>query len=230
MIRGFGAYDQIEEVAERLYRESLIYPPVDVVSTLDALRTSEEGLAREVMDLVVYNVRLAQAQQTLVCQDTGLPIFWVRVGRVSINLERVTRSIRKGVEEATRKWSLRSSVCHPLSRHNPQTNTGVGVPIIHFEAIDEEKECIDIHILPKGSGSENQSFFKMLDPAEGIKGIKKFVLESVIRAGPKGCPPYIVGVGIGGSADLCMWLAKLFSESLENPILSQKSLLWSKNF
>lgn len=207
-MREFRAYDRLQDLAGRLYRQALVHAPKDVVLALAGAREREEGLAREIMELVVHNVELAEANDTLICQDTGLPIYWVRVGpEVALDLRRAVEAIRRGVEEATRRFSLRSSVCHPLSRQNPQTNTGLGVPVVHFEAL-EEGDYIEVHALPKGSGSENQTFFAMLDPAQGLAGIKRFVVESVFRAGPKGCPPYVVGVGLGGSADLCMWLAK----------------------
>lgn len=207
-MREFRAYDRLQDLAGRLYRQALVHAPKDVVLALAGAREREEGLAREIMELVVYNVELAEANDTLICQDTGLPIYWVRVGpEVALDLHRVVQAIRRGVEEATQRFSLRSSVCHPLSRQNLQTNTGLGVPVVHFEAL-EEGDYLEVHALPKGSGSENQTFFAMLDPAQGLAGIKRFVVEGVFRAGPKGCPPYLVGVGLGGSADLCMWLAK----------------------
>jgi fumarate hydratase subunit alpha/L(+)-tartrate dehydratase alpha subunit len=207
-MRQFRAYDHLQDWAGRLYRQALVQAPKDVVLALARTRDREKGLAREIMELVVNNIEIAEANDTLICQDTGLPIYWVKVGSgVALNLHRVVEAIRRGVEEATRRFALRSSVCHPLSRQNPQTNTGLGVPVVHFEAL-EDGDYIEIHALPKGSGSENQTFFTMLDPAQGLNGVKQFVVESVLRAGPKGCPPYVVGVGLGGSADLCMWLAK----------------------
>jgi fumarate hydratase subunit alpha/L(+)-tartrate dehydratase alpha subunit len=160
------------------------------------------------LDLVIHNIQLAEERRLLVCQDTGLPIYWLRVGRgLAIDGIKLKDAIRRGVERATAHYSLRSSVCHPVTRQNPQTNTGHLVPVIHVEFLDDG-DFLEMTVLPKGSGSENQTFFQMLSPADGLDGVKRFVLDSVLRAGPKGCPPYIVGVGLGGSADLCMLLAK----------------------
>ena len=102
---------------------------------------------------------------------------------------------------------LRSSVVHPLTRKNEHTSGGIGVPVIHFE-FDERAEKVEIEMIPKGSGSENNSFLRMAIPAEGIDAIKRFVVDCVIAAGGKTCPPTIVGVGVGGTSDLCVHLAK----------------------
>lgn len=102
---------------------------------------------------------------------------------------------------------MRSSIVSPLKRENRQTSTGEGIPVIKYNFVSDS-DCLDILFIPKGSGSENMSFMKMLVPADGVKGIKKFVLEHIVGAGAKPCPPTIVGVGIGGSSDLVMALAK----------------------
>jgi fumarate hydratase subunit alpha/L(+)-tartrate dehydratase alpha subunit len=144
----------------------------------------------------------------IVCQDTGLPIYWVEIGgELNFNGALLSDAITRGTERATIEHPLRSSVCAPITRENRQTNSGVRIPIIHYEFV-RDSGVLDILFMPKGSGSENMSFLKMLDPADGVKGIKRFVLESVVEAGGKPCPPTIVGVGIGGSSDLCMLLAK----------------------
>src|SRR5436305_7326974 len=144
----------------------------------------------------------------LVGQDAGIPICWVEIGgKLRLDGARLTAAITRGTERATKEHPLRSSIVSPLKRENRQTSTGEGIPIIHFDFVAGSSE-LDILFMPKGSGSENMSFMKMLVPADGINGIKKFVLENVVGAGAKPCPPTIVGVGIGGSSDLCMALAK----------------------
>ena len=117
-------------------------------------------------------------------------------------------AIRRGCERATTEHPLRSSVVHPLTRKNEQTSCGVGVPIINVD-FDGRDETVEIEMIPKGSGSENGSFLQMLIPADGVKAIKRFVIDKVIECGGRVCPPTIVGVGIGGTSDLCMHIAKV---------------------
>jgi tartrate/fumarate subfamily iron-sulfur-dependent hydro-lyase alpha chain len=144
----------------------------------------------------------------MVCQDTGIPIYWVEIGgKLRLDGARLSQAIVRGTERATREHPLRSSIVSPLTRQNRQTSTGERIPIIHYDFV-ADSDILDILFMPKGSGSENMSFMKMLVPADGVAGIKRFVLEQVIGAGAKPCPPTIVGVGIGGSSDLCMTLAK----------------------
>jgi len=116
-------------------------------------------------------------------------------------------AIRRGCERATREYPLRSSIVHPLTRRNEHTSCGIEVPVIHIDFIDD-RDTLRIEMIPKGSGSENNSFLKMAVPAEGIDAIKTFVIDCVLLAGGKTCPPTIVGVGIGGTSDLCVALAK----------------------
>jgi tartrate/fumarate subfamily iron-sulfur-dependent hydro-lyase alpha chain len=103
---------------------------------------------------------------------------------------------------------LRSSVVHPITRKNEQTSCGARIPIINVD-FDEREETVEVEMIPKGSGSENGSFLEMLIPADGVKAIKRFVIDRVIELGGRVCPPTIVGVGIGGTSDLCMHLAKI---------------------
>jgi fumarate hydratase subunit alpha len=136
------------------------------------------------------------------CQDTGIPLFFIR-GHHEEGLE---EAIRNGVRRATEEIPLRPNVVDPISRENPGDNVGSGMPHITWEPVGHE--VIDIVYMPKGAGSENMSTLGMLNPADGMRGIKEFVLDAVVRAGGKPCPPTIVGVGIGGSSDMAMQLAK----------------------
>jgi fumarate hydratase subunit alpha/L(+)-tartrate dehydratase alpha subunit len=117
-------------------------------------------------------------------------------------------AIRKGCERATREYPLRSSIVHPLTRKNEHTSCGIGVPVIHVDFSDAI-DGLKIEMIPKGSGSENNSWLKMAIPAEGVDAIKTFVIDCVLNAGGRTCPPTIVGVGVGGTADLCVHLAKI---------------------
>ena len=114
----------------------------------------------------------------------------------------------RGCERATTEFSLRSSVVHPITRRNAQTSCGIRVPIIHVD-FDDRPETVAVEMIPKGSGSENGSFLQMLLPSDGIGAAKRFVIDRVIELGGRVCPPTIVGVGLGGTSDLCMHLAKV---------------------
>lgn len=209
IVAGPEFYEAVERAAAEAYVRALIDVPADVRAALEAARRREiHPIGSRVLELVALNIRTADEHKILVCQDTGTPVYWAFIGSgLAVDGARLEAAIRRGVEAATRDHSLRSSICHPITRQNPQTNTGYRVPVVHFE-FAAGADCLDLVMLPKGSGSENQSFLKMLSPADGVAGVRRFILESVVEAGPKGCPPYIVGVGLGGSADLCMVLAK----------------------
>ncbi|MFL5004550.1 MAG: fumarate hydratase, partial [Microvirga sp.] len=117
-------------------------------------------------------------------------------------------AIRRGVERATREHPLRSSVVHPITRVNEQSSCGRLIPVINID-FDDAPRQVRIEMIPKGSGSENGSFLKMLIPADGVDGIKTYVVDRIMEVGGRVCPPTIVGVGIGGTSDLCMHLAKV---------------------
>jgi fumarate hydratase subunit alpha/L(+)-tartrate dehydratase alpha subunit len=157
---------------------------------------------------MVRNIAVAEQTDNLLCQDTGIPIYSVTLGRgVEVDGFALKAAIRKGCERATREHPLRSSVVHPITRKNEQTSCGAGVPPIHVD-FSERTEEFTIEMIPKGSGSENNSWLHMAVPADGVAAIKTFVVDCVLEAGGKTCPPTIVGVGIGGTSDLCVALAK----------------------
>jgi len=202
-------YDRIENVCRDLYIQSLKEIPPDVVEAIRrAAQRETKEVARRIFSHYIKSIELGQQQNMMVCQDTGIPIYWVEIGaKLRFDGSRLTQAIIRGTERATREHPLRSSIVSPITRENRQTSTGEGIPIIHYHFVPDS-DVLDILFMPKGSGSENMSFMKMLVPADGVNGIKRFVLEQVVGAGAKPCPPTIVGVGIGGSSDLCMTLAK----------------------
>jgi len=199
----------VEEAAKELYIRALKILPPDVKQGFDRLSQGEtRGIARSVLATMVTNIAVAEQTDNLLCQDTGVPIYNVVIGRdAGIAPQDLRSAIRRGCERATREYPLRSSVVHPLTRRNEHSSCGIEVPVIHFD-FDDEREQLSIEMVPKGSGSENNSFLRMAIPAEGVQGIKRFVVDSVIAAGGKTCPPTIVGVGLGGTSDLCVALAK----------------------
>ncbi len=202
-------YELVEKVCSDLYIRSLKEIPPDVVETLkQAAQRETKEVGRRIFSHYLQSIELGRKQNMMVCQDTGIPIYWVEIGgHLRLDGARLTDAIVRGTERATREHPLRSSIVSPLGRENRQTSTGERIPIIHYDFV-RDSDILNILFMPKGSGSENMSFMKMLVPADGINGIKRFVLEQVVGAGAKPCPPTIVGVGIGGSSDLCMTLAK----------------------
>lgn len=177
-------------------------------SAVNRVAEVEVGGARTRLDVMVKSIDVSDRTGIIVCQDTGICVYFVRLGtEFAVNGARLIDALRHGIAVATKEHDLRSSIVHPITRENRQDNTGVGIPDVHVEFVDGSDQ-LEILLVPKGSGSENMSYLKMLSPAEGISGVKRFVLDSVIDAGPRPCPPTVVGVGIGGTADLCAGLAK----------------------
>jgi fumarate hydratase subunit alpha/L(+)-tartrate dehydratase alpha subunit len=199
----------VEDACKELYIRALKLLPDDVKQGINRLKSTEtDARAQVVLGTMVTNIAVAEREDNLLCQDTGLPIYNVWIGRgVTVDGVRLKEAIRKGCERATTEYPLRSSVVHPITRKNNHTSSGIEMPAIHIDFMDKA-DTIEIEMIPKGSGSENNSFLKMAIPAEGILGVKAFVIESVVNAGGKTCPPTIVGVGVGGTSDQCVALAK----------------------
>jgi fumarate hydratase subunit alpha/L(+)-tartrate dehydratase alpha subunit len=201
---------QVEEAAKELYIRALKLLPPDIKQGFGRLQAGESDAgARRMLGTMVTNIAVAEERASLLCQDTGIPIYNVRIGRgVEVDGFGLQEAIRRGCARSTREYSFRSSIVHPTTRVNEQTSTGRGVPVIVFDFVEKE-DFLDIEMIPKGSGSENNSWLKMAIPAEGIDAVKTFVVDCVLEAGGRTCPPTIVGVGVGGTADLCVHLAKL---------------------
>lgn len=201
-------YKRVEEVSKTLYIESLKDLPPDVREALQTAFEKEQlERGKNILSQLIKTVSTADEKKLLICQDTGIPVYLVKIGsQVRLDGTLLEKAIKKGTERATLEHPLRSSIVNTLTRKNHGTSTGNGVPVMHYEFVEGDK--IELLIVPKGSGSENMSYLKMLTPAEGIEGIKKYVLECVFESGANPCPPTIVGIGIGGTADKCALLAK----------------------
>ncbi len=209
-------YGLVEETAKALFIRALKELPPDVKAAVRAAAEREtHPRGKPILETMLKNIDVAEEHRLLVCQDTGIPIYKVKLGtRLVFNGIKLAEAITKGCERATVEYPFRSSICHALTRHNPQTSTGHRMPIIDFD-FEADSDRLTLRMMPKGSGSENMSFLRMLTPAQGLKGIKQFVIDAVLEAGGKACPPCVVGVGLGGSADLAMRLAK---EAIFRPI------------
>ncbi|MGB9838668.1 fumarate hydratase [Methanothermobacter sp.] len=198
--------EMVEETVCRLFREAVIRIPDDVTLALKkAYLNEEDEIALLNLKAILDNIELARKMEVPVCQDTGLPIVFVRMGNVEV--ENLYGGIAAGVERATKEVPLRPNVVDPLTRENTGTNTGNLIPQVDVE-IAEDLDGLEITVFPKGFGSENNNSLLMGLPGDGVEGVRDFVVNTVLRAGGKPCPPVIVGVGIGGSSDLAMKLAK----------------------
>lgn len=197
--------NSIKEAVYQLYKKAVIYLGDDVKSALkEALEVEDNDLGKLNIEAILKNLELAEEKQIPMCQDTGLPVVFVKLGNVEV--ENLRKGIEKGIEKATKKVPIRPNIVDPLTRENTNINVGDYIPPIDIELIDEE--YLEITIFPKGFGSENNNALKMALPAEGIEGVKDFVVQSVLNTKGKPCPPTVIGVGIGGTSDFCLKLAK----------------------
>jgi len=187
----------------------------DVLHALDRAMAEEESpLGVEILKELKENARIAREEKVAMCQDTGVAVVFVELGQeVHLIGGSLKEAVFEGVRQGYRDGYLRKSLCHPFTRANTGDNTPA---IIHTEVVPGEK--VRITVAPKGGGSENMSRVTMLAPAEGVEGIKRFVVQRVKESGSNPCPPTIVGVGIGGNFEQSALLAK---KSLLRPLGSR---------
>ena len=198
--------EKIARAIADLLGRAVIDLPKDVEDVLKKAMEREEGVAKTQLMAILKNVELAREKKKPMCQDTGTPTFYVKVGRDFPYIGILEEAIVEGVRIATKEVPLRPNAVDILTGKNSGDNTGRFIPYINWEIVEGD-ECI-ITAMPKGGGSENMSTLKMMKPGEGIKGIKKFVLEWMVEAAGNPCPPTTVGIGIGGGSDIAMKLAK----------------------
>lgn len=197
---------KITETVRRLCIEANISLPQDVRLALDRAADNEKGAtACGVIGDIIENYRQAERLDMPICQDTGMACVFVELGQdVQITDGLLSDAINEGVRQGYIDGYLRKSVVSdPLERINTRDNTPA---MITYDIVEGDR--LTITVAPKGAGSENMSRIAMLKPADGVEGIKSFVLETVEKAGPNPCPPIIVGVGIGGNFDKVALLAK----------------------
>ncbi len=197
--------EEVIEVVVDLLRKAHTELPEDVVNALKNAYEREEGIARSIIKAILDNISASKNLGVPMCQDTGIPVVFVEIGReVDLNFD-LKEAIREGVKKATKEVPLRPNAVHPLTRKNPGTNVGSHIPQINIDLV--EGDAIKLTIMPKGAGSENVSSLKMLLPSQ-VDQIERFIIETVKNAKGKPCPPIIVGVGIGSTFDGCAKLAK----------------------
>jgi fumarate hydratase subunit alpha len=225
----------VENVAFEILRQAVIYLPDDVKQALKkahAEETSEAGKTQ--LKAILDNIELAEKFQAPVCQDTGTIIFYVKAGAEVDGLENVEGALISATRRATKEIPLRPNAVDPFTQKNSGDNTGRFIPYVNWEIVSGD--ALELTVMTKGGGSENVCITGMLVPGEGVKGLKKFVLDAVIKAGAQPCPPTILGVAVGGGADIAMKLAKKallrpLNEPNPNPELDnlEKELLEAVN-
>jgi fumarate hydratase subunit alpha len=198
--------DDIENGIIELIRKAETELPDDVINALEIAKKIENGVAKTQIEAILTNIYLAKKTKRPMCQDTGIQTFFVYVGTGFPYINKLKNIIINGVKKATKDIPLRPNTVDPFLGVNHKDNTGDQIPYITWEFI--EGSDVKIIALPKGGGSENMSKLGMLKPGVGIEGVKDFVVEEMIKAAGNPCPPTVVGIGIGGGADLSLKLGK----------------------
>lgn len=199
--------DELTGMLVEALRKSATVLPKDVVAAIERAYQEEDGeTAKMQLDAVLENIELARTQGLPLCQDTGIQVVFIKAGYDFPYLGEVVRSIPKALVKATEEVPLRPNTVNPFTGENPKNNLGHNMPAVTVELV--EGDGATLHILPKGGGSENMSALWMLLPAEGLPVMRKRILERVQFAGGKPCPPVVLGIGIGGGADIAAKLAK----------------------
>ena len=205
--------DKIIEAVKEMCISANLYLADDMDSKIrQAAKEEDSTLGKQILNQLIENMKIAGEDQTPICQDTGMAVFFVNVGQdLHIEGMNLTDAINEGVRRGYTDGYLRKSVVRdPLLRENTGDNTPA---IIHYDIVPGDQ--LEITIAPKGFGSENMSKVYMLKPADGEEGIRQSVLAAVKDAGPNACPPMVVGVGLGGDFELAANIAKLEDEILE---------------
>jgi fumarate hydratase subunit alpha len=199
---------RISSAVVRLVSTAAIYLPDDVKDALRRAQQSETSeLPKKVIGSMLKNLEIAESEGRPSCQDTGTIIFYIRAGDHFPYLGKLERALRDAAARATLETPLRPNSVEILTGKNTGNNTAERIPWIEWEIIPGG-ETADITVVLKGGGSEAPSIAKVIPPAEGMKGVYKIVLDDIFETGPKPCPPVIVGIGLGPTADIAMKLAK----------------------
>ncbi len=197
---------EVEKVVKKLCIEANYFIGSDIKEALLRYKKEESyDVAEDVLDKIIINDEIAEMKEVPMCQDTGMACVFLEVGQdvhfIGGNIEdAINEGVRKGYDEG---YLRKSVVKDPIHRVNTKDNTPA---IIYYNIVSGDK--VKVTVAPKGFGSENMSRIGMLKPADGLEGVKKFILETVKLAGPNPCPPMVIGVGIGGTFDKAAYLAK----------------------
>jgi fumarate hydratase subunit alpha len=219
-----------KKIEELFLRAGTVVRPDILKGVKEILKQEKNKLAREMLQLIIKNAAIAKKKQLPICQDTGLPIIFAEIGQEVVVKGNLKKAIMKGAKAAYDKYGFRQSVVNdPLLRKPPFKSNPA---LIHLDVIKGNK--IKLTVMAKGFGSENKTKLKMFNPTIALGDIEKFIIESVKSAGADACPPYIIGVGIGGAAETANLLAKkalllpVTSRSKEKHLALMEKRLWKK--
>jgi tartrate/fumarate subfamily iron-sulfur-dependent hydro-lyase alpha chain len=198
----------VKAVVEGLKVASIYLPP-DVKEALQ--RAYEEEVnpaAKAQLEAIRRNIDLAEKLKAPICQDTGLVTYYVKLGAKFPAIDVVEEALIEATRIATKEVPLRPNSVDPITGRNPGDNTGRYTPVIVWDGIDPQGDYLEVTVVPKGGGSEYVAVFTMIPPGKGLEGVKEVILDAVVKAGAMPCPPTIIGVGIAGTADMAIHLAK----------------------
>ncbi len=208
--------DTLKSAIKEVWVRALTETQPSVLQALqDALERESSPRGKQYLEILIQNAHEAKKKRMVICQDTGVPTFFIKT---PLNFP-YTGDLRTVFDEALREltygeFPMRPMVVHPLTREDRGDNTAANVPLIHPE-IDNGLDYLQIEAMPKGAGCGTWSMLEILPPSAGVEGVKKFVVDAVIRAGSNPCPPIIVGVGIGGPMEE---VARLATEATIRPV------------
>lgn len=193
----------------------------DVLAALeDSLQKESTERGKRCLEILIRNAKEAKRLGMVICQDTGVPTFFVRTPLAFPYYEDIRETFDEAIHESTvDEFPLRPMVVHPLTRVDRGDNTALNVPLIHVE-LDNGIDYMEIKAMPKGAGCGIWSSLQMLQPSVGVEGVKKYIVDAVVRAGSHPCPPIIVGVGIGGPLEE---VARLATEATARPVNRRNS-------
>ena len=224
--------NEIQSIVKELFIRACTDINDDIMDSFVKSREREESpVGRAVFDQLIQNAEIAQKESIPICQDTGFSVIFLEIGQeVAFTGGLLRNALEEGVREAYTEGYLRKSIVkNPLtSPENTKDNTP---PIIHTDIVSGDR--VKVTVLPKGGGSENMSRIKMMKPADGVEGLKNFVIETVKTAGANPCPPLLIGVGAGGTFDYVAFLAKKallrhIGERNPDPKIAEYEVDWLK--
>jgi fumarate hydratase subunit alpha len=198
----------IENIIVKLLKLAIIKLPDDIKNAIVNMYHLERNqIAKTQLKAILDNIKAAEESNIPICQDTGILSFYIKAGSHFNGLEKVETILYKALKRATVEIPLRPNTLNPFTQKNTGDNTGRYIPYFYWKIVNGD--FLEITAFPKGGGSENACALRMMKPTDGLDCVEKFVINSVIKAGGLPCPPTIIGVGIGGGANIAMDLAKM---------------------
>lgn len=204
--------ETLKAAIKSVWIRSLTEIQPDILEGLEHARDAETNKrARNYLDIIIKNSLMATENHTVICQDTGVPTFYIKTSLGFPYQDSIREAFDEALHELTMgEFPMRPMVVNPVTREDRCDNTGANVPILHID-LEPDLDYFEIQAVPKGAGSGSWGTLEILPPSAGVAGIKRFVVDSVLRAGSNPCPPVIVGVGIGGTIEEVARLATVAS-------------------